>query len=192
MLSREEFKNKYPNGFYGKDLNNPRNKKGIWNSCEWIGDKMYRVRSEMIILKDVDTVYPKIFIGPKSSRKEYNIPGGSTEPKYDAIKTAIKETQEEARINTKQVKLISKYVDNLSHTWDIILNDDNETKIKYDGNIVYVCVSQYDSVFNGYVSKSDRDDKMYKEGKFLPLELYSCILTDAHRNAVNTYLATIK
>jgi ABC-type bacteriocin/lantibiotic exporters, contain an N-terminal double-glycine peptidase domain len=182
-MNISDFKKKYPNGFYGKDLNNPDNTRGIWNSAKWVGNKFYRERVEVLILNDNND----IFLAPANKYYSYTLPGGSIEPDIGIIETAIKETEEEARLIIKDVKFMNQYTDDRKHTWDIILNDDENVKLQYNGNINYVCVAKYDSRYHGAVNISDVDEKT-ASGRFKPMKEVYGDLSDIHKKAIDGYL----
>lgn len=178
-----KYKDDYEDGFYGKNIYDPEDPIGIWNSISWKGDKAYRERAEVLVLNDKDEIY----IGPpKKNHKDYTIPGGSTEPGIGPKDTAIKETREEALIEVKDIRLIETYEDNTYHKELTMI--DNGKIFRYDGMVTHLFVARFDKKFTGEVAEEDRDVNMATKGKWVKIDK----LNTRHKKAVEKYLKNPK
>lgn len=177
--SMKKYKDDYEDGFYGKNIYDPEDPIGVWNSISWKGDKAYRERAEVLVLNDKDEIY----IGPpKKNHKDYTIPGGSTEPGIGPKDTAIKETREEALIEVKDIRLIETYEDNTYHKELTMI--DNGKIFRYDGMVTHLFVARFDKKFTGEVAEEDRDVNMATKGKWVKIDK----LNTHHKKAVENYL----
>ena len=135
------------------------NPTGIDNAIIMVNGYYARYRAEMIVNKD-NKFYSYI------SHNRVVFPGGSVDRKdSDPINAAVRETQEEARINTKNVRYIGNYV--------IVLDKPKEWVAKkipkeYQWKAYYseVYISDYDSKYTGKVAKDDVDNDMMNLGKW--------------------------
>ncbi len=100
----------YPSEYKIESLRYAEGKNGTYNGIicvKGIKDQL-RYRSELLILQD-----GKIFLNKKEKSSyglKYTLPGGGIDPGEDPRDSALRESQEEARINVANVKYAGSYV----------------------------------------------------------------------------------
>lgn len=168
-------------GFYGPT--------GLWNSLVKIDGLVLRARVEtLVIKKDLQQVYMHI---TNFSKKKYRIPGGSCEKDVPNYIQAMNECNEEARIKVKPslintgVYYIKRYKN--PDKWDGIRKE-----LSWVGTYTEVYVGEYDGPFTGEVDDRDKDDAMYKYGKFYPISEVYDILSDKHKEVIDDIFPVIK
>ena len=154
---------------------------GMDNVCLYLkgSDTLFRARSELLIFKD-----DLIFLDFKSRPNEYRVPGGG----WDDIdrshaESAIREAQEEARINVKDVTYYGLDVHSEQpHGWV-------KKKIPKDqwwyGYYTEVYIGYYDGEHKGKVEEIDKDS-MYKNGDWYRVSEIYDKLKPIHREAVSS------
>lgn len=168
-------------GFYGPT--------GLWNSLVKIDGLVLRARVEtLVIKKDLQQVYMHI---TNFAKKKYRIPGGSCEKDVPNYIQAMNECNEEARIKVKPslintgVYYIKRYKN--PDKWDGIRKE-----LSWVGTYTEVYVGEYDGPFTGEVDDRDKDDAMYKYGKFYPISEVYDILSDKHKEVIDDIFPVIK
>lgn len=186
-----EFAIEHPKGFYGYDETNCNNTNGIWNSAIYIDGKIYRERSEVLVLKGSNINNLKIFMRYINKHIPYRIPGGSMKYNKDILYTGIKETEEEARITVKDIISINDYIDTV-HFQQYKLNNNTNVTVRYTGNFNHICVAMYDSMYTNEIPYIDSDPDMTRRGKFYKYKEVKSLLRSEHIHAIVTYLEMMK
>lgn len=145
-------------------------------------DVYLRGRSEMIVLKN-----KSIYIDDRStSFSNYRIPGGGWEAGEDHLQSAIRETQEEAKINVKNILYASKYAVICKSIKQFMVKKGMPKEFWYNGFFSELYIGEYDSEFTGEVDEKDKDS-MEKYGKFYPIEDVYEFLSQPHKDAIKLY-----
>jgi len=144
-------------------------------------DGLLRGRSEMIIIsKNMKC----IFIAPDKTFL-YRIPGGTWNKDEDHITAAIRETQEEAHINTRDVRYVGSYIEYRDYKyWN---NNPKHKKIQLVGSYTEVYAGIQDSIYTKPVRAEDQDDIAWLGG-FYKLEKVYSKLMPIHKQAVDLIL----
>ena len=145
---------------------------GLWNNITEINGKIYRGRVETFVIDDEHNIFMQI-----KDNGEYRIPGGSFERDGDHIKQAYAEVLEEARI----------ICDEMTYTGvSYIRSFDTkpENVITWDGTYNEVYVAHYVDQFTGYIHPKNKDDDMYKKGKWYKFDDIKDILSEDHKKAL--------
>jgi len=156
-----------------------------WNSIiEYNGD-LYRERVECLVIDKEDK---SVFLYFKKDGS-YNIPGGSTEKDKENEDQVAAECKEEARISIKNIKstelvYLVKY--DSSPDWMKLY------PIKWSGAINRVYTADYDKPYTGIIDDIDKDNDMYRFGKFYKIEDVYKFLSPIHKVAIMNYLKTNK
>lgn len=153
--------------------------------------EIYRERAEVLVLKGNNLNNLEVFMRYVNRHIPYRIPGGSMKPNRGIVYTAIKETQEEAKITVRKIRYMNDYTDTV-HFQQYKLNDDNEVSVRYTGNFNHVCVAMYDSIYTKNVAFIDSDPDMTKRGKFYKYKEVKSLLKAEHIQAIVTYINTMK
>ena len=168
-------------GFYGPT--------GLWNSLVKIDGLVLRARVEtLVIKKDLQQVYMHI---TNFSKKKYRIPGGSCEKDMPNYIQAMNECNEEARIKVKP-SLINTGVHYIKRYKNPYKYDGIRKELSWVGTYTEVYVGEYDGPFTGEVDDRDKDDAMYKYGKFYPISEVYDILSDKHKEVIDDIFPVIK
>ena len=168
-------------GFYGPT--------GLWNSLVKIDGLVLRARVEtLVIKKDLQQVYMHI---TNFSKKKYRIPGGSCEKDVPNYIQAMNECNEEARIKVKP-SLINTGVHYIKRYKKPYKYDGIRKELSWVGLYTEVYVGEYDGPFTGKVDDRDKDDAMYKYGKFYPISEVYDILSDKHKEVIDDIFPVIK
>ena len=168
-------------GFYGPT--------GIWNSLVKIDGLVLRARVEtLVIKKDLQQVYMHI---TNFTKKKYRIPGGSCEKDVPNYIQAMNECNEEARIKVKP-SLINTGVHYIKRYKNPYRYDGIRKELSWVGLYTEVYVGEYDGPFTGKVDDRDKDDAMYKYGKFYPISEVYDILSDKHKEVIDDIFPVIK
>lgn len=151
---------------------------GIYNENVKIKgfDKWLRGRSELLII-DKGKVYLK-----KDPKKGYSIPGGGWEKDEDHNLSAIRETNEEARIKVKNVNYVSSYVAYFPPK-DWVKERISEENWWY-GEYIELYIGEYDGQYKGKVDKIDQDKAM-ESGKFYDIKSIYNDLIPVHQEALS-------
>lgn len=156
-------------------------KNGINHTCVRLKDDpdIYRARSEILIIKN-----DEIFLNFKKDG-EYSLPGGGWEPGEDPVNAAIREAQEEVRINVKNVKYggerIWKYSGPTS--W---MEKTLDKKDWWNGCYCSMYIGEFDGSYNGYIQEIDKDN-MINTGKFYKIGNIFDKLIDSHKEIIRKY-----
>lgn len=145
----------------------------------------FRGRSELLIFnKD------KVFIREKNN--DYRIPGGGWEIGEDHKLSAIREAQEEARINTKNVNYFSTYLNIYNEPVEWVVKKIPNKDDRWKGYYTELYIGEYDSNYSGSIDKVDQDKDMTKNGKFVSISSIYNRLSQQHKDAVDFYLDSLK
>lgn len=177
----------YPSEYEIESLRYAEGKNGMYNGIvrvKGIKDQL-RYRTDMLIIQD-----GKVYLNKKENSSyglKYTLPGGGIDPGEDPRDTAIRESQEEVRINVANVKYGGSYVKifgEMKHSWEKhqVKKEDQTT-----GSFTVVFVGTYFSRYDGKIAKEDRSD-IIKTGKFYPIEEVYDILEPIHQQAIDAYL----
>jgi len=156
----------------------------VTNACKEVNGEVYRVRTEMLVVKDgkvlcVKDYHDNLGLG-------YKLPGGSVEKGISYAEQAAEEVKEEARIIIDHKTILNtgitytrKYTKQprwISHL---------TPPIPYVGGISYVYVGEYKSDFNGYIPDVHRDDGFYNKARFYDIDEIKWI--PEHKKALDMY-----
>ena len=173
-------------GFYGPT--------GIWNSLLRIDGLILRGRVEtLVIKKDLQQVYMQI---TNYNKKKYRLPGGSYEKDVPNYIQAANECNEEARIKIKKalntgIHYIKRFKKNkLEDKW--YENADIRKELRWVGTYTEVYVGEYDGPYTRVVDEEDKDDSMYKNGRFYDISEVYDILSDEHKKVIDDVFPVIK
>ena len=145
---------------------------GLWNNITEINGKIYRGRVETFVIDDEYNIFMQI-----KDNGKYRIPGGSFERDGDHIKQAYAEVLEEARI----------ICDEMTYTgvsYIRLFDTKPENVIAWDGTYNEVYVAHYVDQFTGYMHPKNKDDDMYKKGKWYKFDDIKDILSEDHKKAL--------
>lgn len=139
-----------------------------------------RGRSEVLIFKK-----DKVYLAFKGDK--YRIPGGSWEPNESHADTAIRETQEEVRMNIAHPKYITSYVeeDDKPKQWVI---DTIPKNMQWKGYYIDLYIAEYNGQYSGHVNNYDKDN-IVNIGKFYNIEDVYNKLNPYHKKAVEVYIS---
>ena len=118
----------------------------------------FRGKSELIVFKG-----NKIFCEEKKNVCKF--PGGGWDPNESSEMAAIREAQEEALMNVKNVHYVGTYI-NIPEKMSSWMIENIPEGQRWQGYYVDVYVGEYDSEFKGIVNDEDKDD-IAKNGKFV-------------------------
>ena len=156
---------------------------GIYNQCLKVSgfDKPVRGRSEILIVKD-DEVFLSFDKG-----EEYRLPGGSWESNENHMDSAMREAQEEVRINVKNVRPASAYMmySDKPSKW---VMDKIPEKDWWYGYYTEVYIGQYESRYDGNIDENDKDT-MINTGKFYKISDVYDKLLPIHQKAIDDYFS---
>lgn len=174
MLDGFEISREY--GIYVGDVYNPIVElKGM--------DFKARGRSELLVV-DGD----KVYIGKNKSGVygNYSVPGGGWEQGEPHSVSATREAEEEARLSTKNIQYVGKYLTIYDEVkpW---LKDKVPEKDWWRAYYTEVYIAEYDHAYKGHIDEVDKDD-LIKVGKFYPIKEVRKILNPIHRKALDDYL----
>ncbi len=157
-------------------------KENRWNSVVTIKNvypKVLRGRSECIVIKDDEIFLDSTASGicSKNCAKQYDVPGGGWDPGEPHDICAIRETNEEAKLEVTDVQYIGNY-----------LNIDKERLEGYycDGLFSKVYVGKYAGKYTGPIADVDRADIVIS-GRFYPINDVFWFLNPLHQEAILTY-----
>ena len=142
-------------------------------------DKWLRGRSELLIIKD-NKIYLK-----KDSKKGYSIPGGGWDENEDHNLSAIRETNEEAKIKVKNVNYVSSYVAYFPPK-DWVKERISEENWWY-GEYIELYIGEYDGEFKGKIEDVDKSDYM-ASGKFYDIKSVYKDLIPQHQKAIDNIM----
>lgn len=158
----------------------------VWNSYTIINKKWYRVRGEILILKDNKVLAIKRDT-PSKQGNYYNLPGGSAEPDKSLMDQTEIEALEEAGVAVKEMKYVNMY-------YISAYPSTNKSRLssyekKYIGSVSFIYVAK----FNKYKSIPGRDSwdiETSKKYKFYDIDELE--LSDIHKDAIEKYLSEEK
>lgn len=151
---------------------------GIWNSILEIDGHLYRGRVETLIL-DGDNVFMQLL-----DNNGYRIPGGSYEINVDNKLQAEAECKEEARLIVKNtIHTGIHYIHEYEHKFK-----PEHGKIFWDGTYNEVFIAEYDKQYTGFINDIDKDEELYRYGRFYPLVMVKDRLSEPHKRALEEIL----
>lgn len=162
--------------------------KGVYHPITWMGDKPYRPRVEMLVIKDAHFVYLRLKDGidkvpPDKRTHSYSIPGGSIDSDSSKLEQAIAETNEEALV---QVCLVYHSGVQYYEMYEPgFLLKGGDMPIGYVGSMSDVYVGVYDGPYDkSKVEEKDMDDDMANKGKFYRISDVAKYLRKEHIQAL--------
>lgn len=165
------------------------NHNGVENSIVEIKgtDDLFRGRSEMLVLSEDQT---QVYLSFNDN--DYDIPGGSWDPKDkgDHQKSAIRETQEETRMNTSDVKYCLSYIKYSDEIKKWVQNNIPKDK-QWTGYYTELYIGIYDSKYTKRIAEKDKDD-MINTGKFYNISEVYDKLIEFHKDVLKPYLEKSK
>lgn len=162
--------------------------KGVYHPITWMGEKPYRPRVEMLVIKDAHFVYLRLKDGidntpPDKRTHSYSIPGGSIDADSSYIEQAIAETNEEALVQVCLVYHSGVQYYELYEPGFLLKGGD--MPIEYVGSVSDVYVGVYDGPYDkSKVEEKDLDDKMANEGRFYRISDVAKYLRKEHIQAL--------
>ena len=179
----------YPSQYKLTELRFATGDNGMQNGIvkvQGIPDQL-RYRSEILIIKD-----GRLFINIKSDEEigsyglRYTLPGGGIDPGEDPRDSALREAQEEVRMNVANVKYAGSYVKiigNMKKSWEKhhVKKEDRTT-----GSFTVVFIGTYFSKYDGKIAKEDKSN-LINTGKFIPISEVYDKLDPIHKEAIDKY-----
>lgn len=146
----------------------------------------FRARSEMLIFKD-DKIYLSKIPNKFSEvfKRNYQVSGGSWEPKEKPQNAAIRETQEELMVNVKNVKYVGNFLVLGVAKW---VKDNIPKDKQWCGYYNELFIGEYDGKYNGKVNEEDKEIKMKNTAKFYNIDKIYNDLCPEHQYAIDTYI----
>lgn len=177
----------YPSEYKIESIRCAKTDNGMKNGIICV-DRIYhqlRYRAEMLVIKD-----GKVFVNKKEDNDyglKYTLPGGGIDPNEDPRDTAIRETQEEVRMNVANVKYAGSYVKILGEMKKImekhhIVKKEDQTT----GSYTAVFIGTYFSDYDGKIEKEDQSE-MIKTGRFVSIDEVYDMLDPIHQDAITQY-----
>ena len=142
-----------------------------------------RARSCMLVLKG-DEVF--MAINDPNSVRPCKIPGGSWDHNEDPKDCAIRETQEEVRMNVRNVKHCGYIIEYWKEVPDWVKRSLPEDQW-FTGCYSEIFVGEYDSEYTGYIKKADRDS-LINNGKFYKIDKVKNKMPKEFYQAIQKYL----
>ena len=122
----------------------------------------------------------------KNNEEGYTFPGGGWDPNEDPLEAAIRETQEEARMNVKDImyggNMIEYYEEPVQ--W---VKDNVPKKDWWYGYYTEIFVGIYKSYFNGKVDEIDQDQILIK-GKWRDINKFINMIQPEYRKAIEKFM----
>ena len=162
--------------------------KGVYHPITWMGEKPYRPRVEMLVIKDAHFVYLRLKDGidkqpPDKRTHSYSIPGGSIDSDSSRLEQAIAETNEEALVQVCLVYNSGVQYYELYEPGFLLKGGD--MPIEYVGSISDVYIGVYDGPYDkSKVEEKDLDDDMANKGKFYRISDVARYLKKEHIQAL--------
>lgn len=155
--------------------------KGVFHPIEWRGDEPYRVRGEVLVIRD-NKVFLRYY---KDSTREYcyRLPGGSLDLDATPIEQARNEVNEEALIDVENLTDTNIQYDEMYPEGFLLKKGD--ICIAYKGCNTRVYIANYKGrVDKRKIEEHDLDNDMAKYGKFYPINIIYKILRREHIEAL--------
>ena len=152
--------------------------KGLYNALVKVEgeEENLRGRSEMVLL---DATKKRIFMELKKDNT-YKLPGGGWDQGEDHMACAIRETQEEIRMNSAHVLYVGNYINYYKDAYNC-LKYPKETR--WIGSFSEVYCGVENGVYKIKIDDKDQDDLFWK-GRFYDIEEVFDILKPIHQKAV--------
>ena len=142
-------------------------------------DGLLRGRSEMLVLNEDNT---ELFV---EFRKDgsYKIPGGSWNENEDHLAAAVRETNEEMKVNVKDILYAGAYI---SYYSNINGQRNIPKEYRWIGTYTKLYISTINGFYNKPIDKKDQDD-IYWKGKFYNIKDIYSRLNKYHKHAIYLY-----
>ena len=141
--------------------------------------RVYRARSEMLVIKNGE-----IFLNFKKDG-EYSLPGGGWNRGEDPVNAAIREVQEEIRVNVKNVKYGGNRIWEYDGPTDWMIEQIAE-KDWWNACFCTMFIGEYNGSYDGFVKKEDRDE-MLNTGHFYKIGNVFDKLRKPHQDILKAY-----
>lgn len=163
--------------------------KGVYNPIVWYGNKPYRPRAEMLVIRDNRYVFLRLkpniekITTPMKRQFAYDIPGGSLDIDSTTLQQAINETNEEALIDVilayqTGIQYYQRYEPGFIHKG-------GDSPLEYFGSISDVCIGVYNGPFDkSKIDPKDLDDGMANDGRFYYIPEVAKYLKKEHITAM--------
>lgn len=166
-----------------------KSKDGLYNAIVRLKETgshlLFRGRSEMLVIRN----HKEVFLAKNNDEKyPYRLPGGSWDENEDHMYAAIRETREEARMESTNVMYGGSYAYTLPVPKGWVAKNIPE-EYQWRGYYTEVFVADYNGSYNGRVDKEDRDENMIKTGKFYPIDQVLDKLNPVQQQAIKKYLS---
>ena len=155
-----------------------------WNSIvlvEGVAPKTLRGRSECLVIKDnmiyLDETESGICSKGKLAKIKYDVPGGGWDPNEPHDICAIRETNEEAKIDVKDVQFIDNYLS---------IDKERPEGCYCDGLFSKVYIGKYAGKYTGPVADVDRAD-IAVSGNWYKIDDVYDLLNPIHKKAIDKY-----
>lgn len=140
----------------------------------------FRGRSEVLVIRG-----NSVFLG-FNKNGGYDLPGGGWEPNEDHAISAIREAQEEIRVNIGNPLYICTYISmyDAPKEW---VKKAVPKKYQWCHYYTNLYVGEYLSPYNGHIDERDKD-QLLTIGKFYPITKVFSKLKPHHQNAIVAYV----
>lgn len=138
-----------------------------------------RYRAEMLVVKG-----DRVFLNFRK-KGGISLPGGGLEPDEDPKESAIRETQEEIRVNVKNAKYVGSIVGSYNHipAWMKLTVKKED---QWTGYYTLCFIGTYESDYTGKVKLKDQDS-LYRTGKFRKISDVYSLLDPIYQEALDKY-----
>ena len=155
--------------------------KEITHTCVQLDgdDRVFRARSEMIIVRD-----DEILVNFKSSG-DYSLPGGTWEKGESPKDAAIRECQEEVRMNVKDIEYGGDRIWIYDEPTDW-MKKEIDPKYWWNGCYCQMYIGKLNGTYTGYIKSVDRDG-MIRTAKFYKINEIFSYLKPEHQRMIEKY-----
>lgn len=146
-------------------------------------DRYFRIRCEMIVINDKGEVLVDRGRSFRRAELSYDFPGGGLEKGETVLESAIRETEEEARV------IVQNPLDTgIYYAYEV--PEDSKINYGFWGVANFICVGNYSKKYTGYIKKDDRDSFVTRMEWIKPEDLKD--LTPAHKKAIDVFQHSIR
>jgi len=169
---------------------------GATNCCVKIPkyEKSLRGRSTMIPLKFEKGKWKCFFKRKKDFTQdgyEFDAPGGGWDKGETPEQAAIRECQEEVRMNVRKVKFMGEMIEYYEDAREWVKKHVKNPEDWWYGYYSMIYCGMYDSEFTGKVAELDKDPYM-SSGKWYNFDDIKSGLAKEHRHAIEDYIKSVK
>ncbi len=169
---------------------------GVENCCIKIAkyDKPLRGRSTMIPLKFEKGKWKCFFKRKKDFTQdgyEFDAPGGGWEKEETPEQAAIRECQEEVRMNVRNIKFMGEMIEYYDDVREWVREHVKNPDDWWYGYYSMIYCGMYDSEFTDKVAKIDKDPYM-SSGEWYNFDDIKSGLAKEHRHAIEEYIKSVK